>query len=107
MWSEALAGAVVLSLLFICISPLYSEMQQRERQAEARVNLGRIFISETAFFAEEGRYSDFDQIRVLPELTGPFRYTYRAMRTVVIKIPNRLLVYAGKVQVLKPSVGQE
>jgi Tfp pilus assembly protein PilE len=97
--SELCVLGVVVSLLTVCVYPSYSEMQERTRQAEARTNLGGIFVAEMSFFADNGRYSDFDEIKFTLRL--PARYTYRAMKTR----PVGSRVEPGPIQVLEPTRG--
>jgi len=101
---ELCALGVVVSLLMVCVYPSYSQMEERARQAEARTNLGGIFVAQMAFFGDNGRYSDFDEIRFSPLRGGPdrnTRYTYRAMKTIMVG----QTVKPGPVQVLDPTRG--
>lgn len=96
---EVVAAGLVASLLAVCVYPSYSQTVERIRQAEARTNLGGVFVAEMAFFADNGRYSDFNEIGFA--LPGPHRYTYRAMKTRLIG----LRVEPGPVQVLEARSG--
>jgi Tfp pilus assembly protein PilE len=93
---ELLAAGLVASLLVVCVYPSYSQTVERVRQAEAKTNLGGVFVAEMAFFADNGRYSDFDEISFsMP--SGANRYTYRAMKTS--QVGHK--VEPGPVQVLE------
>lgn len=96
---EVLAVGLVAGLLVVCVYPSYGQRVERVRQAEARTNLGGVFVAEMAFFADNGRYSDFNEIGFT--LPGPHRYTYRAMKTRLIG----LRVEPGPVQVLAARSG--
>lgn len=104
---ELLALGIIASLLTVCVSASYSEMQERAQQVEARTNLSSIFVYQVAFFGEYGRFSDFDEIQFSPN--EPTRYTYRAMKTRLVwpGLVSSVLprVAPGPVQVLKPTIG--
>lgn len=76
------AAGISLMLLALCIYPTYSEMQQRSLRAEARTNLAGLFVAETAYFGNAGRYGSFQEVGFILErgkLTN--RFTYRSPAT--------------------------
>lgn len=74
---ELMIVVAIIGILAAIAIPNFLAYQARSRQAEARTNLGAIFVSEVAFFGENNRYSDFATIGYT--LAGASnRYTYRS-----------------------------
>lgn len=85
-------------------SPAHLERLRQARQDEARVNLGRMYVEEKAFYARHKRYGTFEEIRfAIPGNTN--RYTYRIDRsgkpdTIIpagdgVATPENTVVQAG------------
>ncbi len=90
----------IIGILAAIAIPNFLKYQAKARQSEARINLGGIFVAETAYYGEQARYSDFDAIGFA--LAGSSnRYTYRAMATS----QSGTTVSAGAVQVINAGVG--
>jgi len=90
----------IIGILAAIAIPNFLRYQAQSRQAEARTNLGGIFVAETSFFGERGRYSDFQEIGFA--LAGSAnRYTYRAQRTAQVGTN----VTSGAVQIIAAGIG--
>lgn len=69
--------AMVGPLLMVAAAlPSYLNYGKRARQAEARMNLGAIYVAELAFYRTHGRYGTFDEIGFSVPGSA-HRYTYR------------------------------
>jgi type IV pilus assembly protein PilA len=74
---ELMIVVAIIGILAAIAIPNFLSYQARSRQAEARTNLGAVFVSEVAFFGENNLYSSFGQIGyTLAGITN--RYTYRS-----------------------------
>jgi type IV pilus assembly protein PilA len=74
---ELMIVVAIIGILAAIAIPNFLQYQARARQSEARTNLGGIFVSETAFLGEQGRYGSFQAIGfTLASSTN--RYTYRS-----------------------------
>ncbi len=74
---ELMIVVAIIGILAAIAIPNFLAYQARSRQAEARTNLGAVFVSEVAFFGENNRYSDFATIGYT--LAGASNmYTYRS-----------------------------
>jgi type IV pilus assembly protein PilA len=96
---ELMVVVSVLGIVSAIAVPNYLRYQAKSRQSEARVNLGGIFVAELAFFGENSRFSNFNDIGYRPAATTN-RYAYRAHGT------NAAGVDTG-VQVIVPGVGND
>ena len=74
---ELMIVVAIIGILAAIAIPNFLADQARSRQAEARTNLGAVFVSEVAFFGEFNRYSNFASIGYTLAGTGN-RYTYRS-----------------------------
>jgi type IV pilus assembly protein PilA len=74
---ELMIVVAIIGILASIAIPNFLAYQARSRQAEARTDLGAVFVSETAFFGENNRYSDFATVGYTPTATSN-RYTYRS-----------------------------
>ena len=77
---ELMIVVVIIGILAAIAIPNFLRYQEKSRQSEAKGNLSAIFVSETAFFGEHRRYSDFTDIGY--SLAGNMnRYWYRTAAT--------------------------
>ncbi|HEY6973441.1 MAG TPA: prepilin-type N-terminal cleavage/methylation domain-containing protein, partial [Nitrospiraceae bacterium] len=74
---ELMIVVAIIGILASIAIPNFLAYQARSRQAEARTDLGAVFVSETAFFGENNRFSDFATVGYSPTATSN-RYTYRS-----------------------------
>jgi len=73
---ELMIVVAIIGILAAIAIPNFLQYQARARQSEGRTNLGGIFVSETAYLGETGRYGSFQEIGfTLASATN--RYTYR------------------------------
>ena len=74
---ELMIVVAIIGILAAIAIPNFLQYQARARQSEGRTNLGGIFVSETAFLGEQGRYGSFQEVGfTLASATN--RYTYRS-----------------------------
>jgi len=74
---ELMIVVAIIGILAAIAIPNFLQYQARARQSEARTNLGGVFVSETAYLGENGRYGSFQEVGfVLASATN--RYTYRS-----------------------------
>ncbi len=74
---ELMIVVAIIGILAAIAIPNFLQYQARARQSEAKVNLGGIFVSETAFLADNNRYSNFAGVGYT--MAGSTnRYTYYA-----------------------------
>lgn len=74
---ELMIVVAIVGILAAIAIPNLLRYQAQSRQAEARINLGGIFVAESSFFGEESRYGSFGEIGYA--LAGSSnRYTYRS-----------------------------
>jgi len=65
----------IIGILAAIAIPNFLQYQARARQSEARTNLGGVFVSETAFLGEAGRYGSFQEVGfTLASATNRFTY---------------------------------
>jgi type IV pilus assembly protein PilA len=74
---ELMIVVAIIGILAAIAIPNFLAYQARSRQAEARTNLGAVFVSETAWFGENNFYSNFSTIGYTMAGNGN-RYTYRS-----------------------------
>lgn len=74
---ELMIVVAIIGILAAIAIPNFLRYQAQSRQAEARMNLGGIFVAETSFFGEQSRYGSFGEVGFA--LAGSAsRYTYRS-----------------------------
>lgn len=79
---ELMIVVAIIGILAAIAIPNFLSYQARARQAEARTNLGGVYVAESAFFANGGRFDNFTNIgfqlgNTSAATCGPCRYTYR------------------------------
>jgi type IV pilus assembly protein PilA len=74
---ELMIVVAIIGILAAIAIPNFLQYQARSRQAEARTNLGGIFVSETSWFGENSRYGSFQETGFTIASTSN-RYTYRS-----------------------------
>ena len=73
---ELMIVVAIIGILAAIAIPNFLRYQATSRQSEAKTNLGGIFVSEVAYFGNQGSYGDFSQTGfALAGTTN--RYTYR------------------------------
>ncbi len=74
---ELMITLVIIGILAAIAIPNFLRYQVQSRQAEAKTNLGGIFVAELAYYGEHARFGSFGEI--IYSLIGPSnRYTYRS-----------------------------
>ncbi|HJT19326.1 MAG TPA: prepilin-type N-terminal cleavage/methylation domain-containing protein [Nitrospira sp.] len=74
---ELMIVVAIIGILAAIAIPNFLRYQAKSRQSEARTNLGAVFVSETAYLGEQGRYGSFSETGyALAGTTN--RYTYRS-----------------------------
>jgi type IV pilus assembly protein PilA len=79
---ELMIVVAIIGILAAIAIPNFLSYQARARQAEARTNLGGVYVAESAFFANGGRFDNFANVgfslgNTSSGTCGPCRYTYR------------------------------
>jgi type IV pilus assembly protein PilA len=77
---ELMIVVAIIGILAAIAIPNFLRYQAQSRQAEARTNLSGIFVAETAFYGEQSRFSNFNDIGFALAGTSN-RYTYRTHGT--------------------------
>lgn len=95
---ELMVAMAILGVLAGIAITTYMRYQAKARQAEAATNLGAIFVTETAFFGEASRYSDFTDAG-FSLAAASNRFTYRAEQTTSAGLAT------GTVQVISAAIG--
>ena len=75
---ELMIVVAIIGILAAIAIPNFLRYQAKSRQAEARTNLGGIFVAETSYFGEQSRYGDFSEIGFALAGASSNRYTYRS-----------------------------
>jgi type IV pilus assembly protein PilA len=74
---ELMIVVAIIGILAAIAIPNFLKYQAKSRQAEAKTNLGGIFVAETSYFGEQARYGSFAEVGFA--LAGSSnRYTYRS-----------------------------
>ncbi len=97
---ELMLVVAIIGILAAIAIPNFLKYQAKARQAEARINLGGVFVAETSYFGEQARYSDFADIGFALAGTSN-RYSYRAMKTSL----SGTSVVAGGIQIIAAGIG--
>jgi len=74
---EMMVVVAIIGILTVIAIPNFLRYQAQTRQAEAKTNLGGVFVAELAYYGENSRFGSFSEI--IYSLTGlSNRYTYRS-----------------------------
>lgn len=74
---ELMIVVAIIGILAAIAIPNFLRYQAQSRQAEARTNLGGIFVAETSYFGEQSRFGSFGEIGFALAGTSN-RYIYSA-----------------------------
>jgi type IV pilus assembly protein PilA len=74
---ELMVVVVIVGILAAFAIPNFIRYRAQAMKAEARSNLGAIFVAETAFFTERKEFGNFTDIGFAITDGGTNRYTYR------------------------------
>lgn len=74
---ELMIVVAIIGILAAIAIPNFLRYQAKSRQAEAKTNLGGVFVAQTSYYGEQSRYGDFAQIGYALAGAGN-RYTYRS-----------------------------
>ena len=73
---ELMIVVAIIGILAAIAIPNFLRYQAQSRQAEAKTNLGGVFVAQTSYYGEQSRYGCFQEIGFA--LAGASnRYTYR------------------------------
>jgi type IV pilus assembly protein PilA len=75
---ELMIVVAIIGILAAIAIPNFLRYQAKSRQAEARTNLGGIFVAETSFFGEQSRFGGLSEIGFALAGAASNRYTYRS-----------------------------
>jgi type IV pilus assembly protein PilA len=84
---ELMIVVAIIGILAAIAIPNFLRYQAQSRQAEARTNLGGIFVAETSFFGEQSRFSNFAEIGFALAGTSN-RFTYRTHGTTTAGVDS-------------------
>jgi type IV pilus assembly protein PilA len=68
----------IIGILAAIAIPNFLRYQAKSRQAEARTNLGGVFVSETSYYGENSRFASFGEAGFTLAGSASNRYTYRS-----------------------------
>ena len=74
---ELMVVLVIVGILAAFAIPNFLRYRAQAMQAEARTNLGEIFVAEVSFFTEQKEFGNFSDIGFAITGGGTNRYTYR------------------------------
>ncbi len=75
---ELMIVVAIIGILAAIAIPNFLRYQAKSRQAEARTNLGGIFVAETAYFGEQSRFGSLQEVGFALAGATSNRYTYRS-----------------------------
>ncbi|MFQ5991618.1 MAG: type IV pilin protein [Nitrospiraceae bacterium] len=73
---ELMIVTIIIGILSAVAIPNFLRYQVKSRQAEAKSNLGAVYVSEIAYLGETSRYGSFREIGFT--ISGGTRFTYRS-----------------------------
>ena len=73
---ELMIVVAIIGILAAIAIPNFLRFQARSRQAEARVNLGGVYVAQMAYFSAKGRFGTFNQIGFYSSEWAARNYTY-------------------------------
>ncbi|MEE8494617.1 MAG: prepilin-type N-terminal cleavage/methylation domain-containing protein, partial [Nitrospirales bacterium] len=59
---ELMIVVAIIGILAAIAIPNFLKYQAKSRQAEAKTNLGGVFVAETSYFGEQARYGSFAEV---------------------------------------------
>ena len=71
---ELMIVVVIIGILAALAIPNFLRYQAKSKQAEAKTNLGAIYVSEISYFGEKNTFGDIGDLDWAPE--GTTRYSY-------------------------------
>jgi len=106
---ELMIVVAIIGILAAIAIPNFLAYQARARQAEARTNLGGVYVAESAFFANSGHFDNFSNIgfqlgNTSNATCGPCRYTYRVADATAFGGGSAQSIAAGQGSV-QPDTG--
>jgi type IV pilus assembly protein PilA len=75
---ELMIVVAIIGILAAIAIPNFLRYQAKSRQAEARTNLGGIFVAETSYYGETSTFGNLGQIGFSLAGAASNRYTYRS-----------------------------
>jgi type IV pilus assembly protein PilA len=103
---ELMIVVAIIGILAAIAIPNFLRYQAQSRQAEARTNLGGIFVAETSYFGEQSRFNDFGAIGFALAGTSN-RFTYRTHQTNVAGADQGLVAASGQLSAGTGAVAPE
>lgn len=82
---ELMIVVAIIGILAAIAIPYFLESQAEEKQSEAKGTLKDIYISQLAYFAENGVYGSMNEIGYVPEEGGRYEFS---LGTVAEKVGN-------------------
>jgi type IV pilus assembly protein PilA len=73
---ELMITVAIVGILAAIALPSFVQYQARARRAEAKSNLGAIYMGQVVYLTEQGRYGSLGEIRYVVSANN--RYTYRS-----------------------------
>jgi type IV pilus assembly protein PilA len=94
---ELMIVVAIIGILAAIAIPNFLRYQAQARQAEAKTNLGGIFVAQTSYYGENSRFGSFGEVGFA--LAGSSnRYTYRTGAAAAAGGGNAAVVAAGITQ---------
>jgi type IV pilus assembly protein PilA len=75
---ELMIVVAIIGILAAIAIPNFLRYQAKSRQAEARTNLGGVFVAETSYYGETSTFGNFNQIGFSLAGAASNRYSYRS-----------------------------